>query len=113
MKPLALIASTFLLSLTVFSVQAGDHGDDKSGKIKKKHHSHMAARIKKADTNEDGKISRDEFLAHAEQRFAKMDTNGDGFVTAEEGKAAHKKMRQEHKQRVKERRQQKADANNE
>jgi Ca2+-binding EF-hand superfamily protein len=38
----------------------------------------------RADTNGDGKISREEFLAASEQRFTRMDKNSDGFITADE-----------------------------
>ena len=36
------------------------------------------------DTNGDGRVSKDEFLAMAKTRFAKLDKNGDGFLTADE-----------------------------
>jgi len=42
---------------------------------------HIARRL---DTNGDGMVSRNEFLAAARQRFAKLDTNGDGFISADE-----------------------------
>jgi Ca2+-binding EF-hand superfamily protein len=38
----------------------------------------------RADTDGDGKISRQEFLAQADARFARLDTNGDGVITADE-----------------------------
>jgi len=50
----------------------------------------------KMDTNKDGKISKEEFLAspmaqknpeRAEARFAKLDTDKDGFLSADELKA--------------------------
>lgn len=51
-----------------------------------------------ADTNKDGKISHDEFMAasqkRAEEHFKHMDTNGDGFVDQAERKAAFDQMRQ-------------------
>lgn len=54
-----------------------------------------------ADTNKDGKISHDEFMAasqkRAEEHFKRMDTNGDGFIDQAERKAAFEKMR-EHRQ---------------
>ena len=53
----------------------------------------IAAFIKRADTNNDGKISKEEFEAlgkkESEERFARMDGNGDGFVDQDEiGKMA-------------------------
>jgi Ca2+-binding EF-hand superfamily protein len=46
---------------------------------------HVSERIvKRLDTNGDGTVSREEFLAAAKQRFARLDKNGDGFVTADE-----------------------------
>lgn len=59
-----------------------------------------------ADTNKDGKISRDEFRAAHEKRsdamFKRMDTNGDGFIDQNEKKAAGEKMheRREHRREM-------------
>lgn len=76
--------------------------------------------FEKADADKDGKLSKEEFLAHKEMRmkkrmekgkgkfgkgfdgkkfnpekkFAKMDANSDGFITQEEMKV-HREMRKE------------------
>lgn len=52
----------------------------------------MMARM--ADANQDGAISRDEFLAAQGKHFAMMDANKDGTVTPEERQAARAKMRE-------------------
>jgi len=48
----------------------------------------IAAFIKRADTNSDGKISKEEFEVlgkkESEERFGRMDGNGDGFVDQDE-----------------------------
>jgi len=41
-------------------------------------------KLKTMDTNGDGQVSRDEYLAEAKQRFAQMDRNGDGVLTADD-----------------------------
>lgn len=56
------------------------------------------------DTNKDGVITKDEFLAKAEERFGMLDTNGDGQVTKEEHdakKAAWKEKMKEHRAKKK------------
>lgn len=40
--------------------------------------------VKHMDTNGDGLVSQDEFLAAARTRFARIDRNGDGFIDADE-----------------------------
>ncbi len=42
----------------------------------------------KMDTNHDGKLSQDEYLAPTKDLFARMDTNHDGFLTVSEVMAA-------------------------
>jgi Ca2+-binding EF-hand superfamily protein len=44
------------------------------------------------DTNNDGKISLDEYTAHAKAKFDSMDTDHDGKVTLAELNAAYDKM---------------------
>jgi Ca2+-binding EF-hand superfamily protein len=41
--------------------------------------------IRHMDTNGDGVVSQDEFMAAAKTRFTKVDKNGDGFIDADEG----------------------------
>lgn len=47
--------------------------------------------VQKLDTNHDGLVSRDEFLAGARTRFARFDRNGDGALTAADRPARHGK----------------------
>lgn len=49
------------------------------------------------DANGDGKISKDEFVAHATKRFEEMDSNKDSNVTKEEIKAHFEAKRAEWK----------------
>ncbi len=44
----------------------------------------LAAWLGRIDTNHDGVIDRDEFLADARAQFARMDLDHDGFITADE-----------------------------
>jgi len=47
--------------------------------------SRMAAHVvQRLDTNGDGVVSQDEFLAAAKKRFSHLDRNGDGFIDADE-----------------------------
>ncbi len=45
--------------------------------------------VKHMDTNGDGVVSQDEYIAAAKSRFAKLDKNGDGFIDADEMPAHH------------------------
>jgi hypothetical protein len=49
--------------------------------------------IAKADTNGDGRISRDEMRAQEDRRFAKLDTNSDGFIDQAEMDASRAKIK--------------------
>jgi uncharacterized membrane protein YebE (DUF533 family) len=54
--------------------------------------------MKKSDTNNDGKVSYDEFRSSHEERmekhFKRMDANSDGFIDQAEKQAMHDKMRE-------------------
>jgi Ca2+-binding EF-hand superfamily protein len=52
----------------------------------------MAERhVARLDTDKDGKVSRQEFLARQSEMFSKVDANSDGFVTPAEMTAQHEK----------------------
>lgn len=61
----------------------------------------LAKLLKNADSNSDGAISKDEFIAATQARFAKVDTNADDQVTKEERRAARQQRRAEFKERNK------------
>jgi hypothetical protein len=56
----------------------------------------------KADVNNDGKVSYEEFKAarekHMEDHFKRRDVNGDGFIDQAEKKAAREKWKEHHKE---------------
>lgn len=79
-------------SLLIVSQVTASESDRKS-----MHHKHMEERLQQVDSNQDGKIDLEEFLAHSEERFKEIDADGDGFISREEGRDAHKKMREKHK----------------
>lgn len=55
-----------------------------------KREQHFAAReVKHMDTNGDGVVSQEEYIAAAKARFSKLDKNGDGFIDADEMPAHH------------------------
>lgn len=45
-----------------------------------------------ADTNEDGMVTKEEFMTHHEKMFDESDANKDGSLDADERKALHSKM---------------------
>ena len=63
------------------------------GPISGRHGHHGGGRLARLDTNQDGKISRDEMRADADKHFDKLDTNGDGFIDKAEMDAARAKMK--------------------
>jgi Ca2+-binding EF-hand superfamily protein len=88
MLTLALIAGMFMPLLTGAQEKKGKSPDE---------------RFKALDTNNDGKLSKDEFVAQykddaekkgkAEMRFPRLDTNNDGFLSLEEFKAGMMKKK--------------------
>ena len=67
----------------------GDHEKMKSDDKGHKYHG-KCNKMSKMDTNEDGKISRREFMKHKGAMFDKHDTNGDGFLEKDERRSMMK-----------------------
>ncbi|MFP4097620.1 MAG: hypothetical protein ACLFP8_05905 [Alphaproteobacteria bacterium] len=59
--------------------------------------------FKHHDLNEDGVVTKDEFLESAEERFDKMDVDGDGEVTKDEAKEHRAGIKEKMQERRKER----------
>lgn len=93
LKIVVLMSTALFFSQAVMAEHAGGH-DEKNAN---KHH------VKKADTNNDGVVSRDEFMAkhqeHANKRFEKLDANKDGNIDDAEHKAARDHMK-EHRRKA-------------
>ncbi len=69
---------------------ADHHGGKKMDRMFEKH-----------DTDQDGVISKEEFLAHAEKRFIDMDEDGNNEISKEEAKAHKEKMKEKWKDKKK------------
>lgn len=68
------------------------------------HHEKMAGHMfKETDKNDDGFISKEEWIAKGDKMFAEIDTNKDGKLAHDEMKAHHEKKREEWKERREER----------
>ncbi len=78
------VALTLLMGSPLFAATDGDSG---------------AAFIHHFDSDKDGKVSLNEFLAPGVQSFKTIDADGDGFATADEAAAFEQKMREMMKKR--------------
>ncbi len=96
-----LVASFALCSATAYAEDAKDGKKPEDFEAKK------AARFQKADTNSDGKISKDEFVKARQEKldehFKQIDKDSDGFLTKDEFKDWRKHKRAEWKKRFAER----------
>lgn len=55
---------------------------------------HRKGKFERMDSDGDGVVTKDEFMAHSEKRFSKMDADGDGKITKEESDAARARMKE-------------------
>lgn len=85
-KSISYVALTAMLAFGAVTVYAEHH----AGSEAEKH-------AMKADVNNDGKVSFEEFknarIKKMEQRFKHRDTNGDGFIDESERAAAKEKFK--------------------
>jgi Ca2+-binding EF-hand superfamily protein len=57
---------------------------------------HRARMLERYDTNQDGAIDRDEFMAGRDDWFTKLDGDGDGVISQAEFDEAIARLREEH-----------------
>ncbi len=57
--------------------------------------------FERGDTNNDGVVTKEEFLAQSEESFKALDTDGDGKITKAEVEAKRQKMKERYQQRKK------------
>jgi len=72
------------VALPLFALPAFADRDDDDGDRYGRYGAKMLSRV---DTNDDGKVSKDEFLGRRLEVFQRMDTNGDGQLSREEAAA--------------------------
>jgi Ca2+-binding EF-hand superfamily protein len=99
MKKLILMtaAAVFVIS----PAMADDHKGKKDGKK-------LEEMFKSTDSDSDGMISLDEYLAHVEEKagkkFSEKDTNDDGMVSMDEAKAYNEMKKDKYKEKWSEKR---------
>lgn len=71
----------------------GGYGDKKDAYGGDKKYGEGRCGMSMADTDNDGRVSRDEHARHAEKMFDKMDTSRDGYIDKDEASAMRKKYR--------------------
>lgn len=69
---------------------AGKEGKCGEGKCGEGKASCKLKKMKKMDANDDGSISKDEFMSHAESKFERKDKNSDGVISTDEMKQMKK-----------------------
>tara|TARA_B100000073_G_C23744367_1_gene574653 strand:- start:580 stop:1005 length:426 start_codon:yes stop_codon:yes gene_type:complete len=92
----ALFLGAAILGLSASAYAEGGMKDKKHHFDKKGHHERM---LKKLDTNQDGKISKAEFLTESEKRFTEIDADANGELTSEEMQKHHEARREEMKKK--------------
>ena len=91
-KPLMLgLLSAAALGLSTIPASAAHHGAEKA-----------TERFNTLDTDGNGTISREEFMAEADSRFSGLDRDDSGDLSQEELKARAKDMRGKMKEKMKE-----------
>ncbi len=109
-KYLFLTASVLVFSAVVILPAYAEHHEGKEAKgIFAKH-----------DANNDGVVTKDEFMSHAETKFKEIDKNSDGKINKEESethraewKEKHKEKREDIKEKMKEKIKDKVDESRE
>ena len=77
----------------------GDRDGDNKRRGDRNNNGNLSDRaIRTIDTDEDGQVSVEEYMAHAQQRFSDLDLDGNNFVTSEEAQEAAEIMREKQRE---------------
>lgn len=68
----------------------------KQGHSGKEDHGKCGNMMSKIDSDEDGKISKEEFIKYHEEKFKKKDLNNDGFIDEDEMQKMMEKYKHKH-----------------
>lgn len=86
------LAAVALGALSIASTDVMAHNHDDKG--------YKGKMMEKVDTDGDGAISKEEFMAKHEEKFTKMDTDADGLISKEEHKAAKMERKEKMKEKM-------------
>ncbi len=81
-----LLLSAFIISPVSASDNPFNMSDQVSGYMIADSHGGKHCKMKNMDTDGDGSVSKEEFMAHAEKKFSHKDKNGDGVLSSDEMK---------------------------
>lgn len=91
-----ILIALLLFAGVTFTLSAKHHKGGHAG-MKGPMHGKM---LEKIDTDNDGKISKQEWQAHHDERFAELDADKDGAISQDEFKAHHQKMMKAHQAKM-------------
>ena len=95
----AAVIGAFALTSTAAVAEHHEDGKHQKG-------DYVGKMMERVDTNNDGQISKAEFMAKHEEAFAKMDADGNGTLSTEELSSAKAEMKEKWKE-MKEKREEK------
>lgn len=101
MKKIMTLAALALIAMPAVSF-AQEPAETPKAEEGKGEHKGPGKMFKETDTNGDGQMSKEEFMAFHEKRFGEMDSNGDGQISGEEAKAKAQEWREKMKEKRKE-----------
>ena len=94
MRKAVMFAALAVLFLGGATFAMADHGGrDRKADCKSRHFK----KFEKKDSNSDGVITKEEFIAYAESRFARMDADGNDRVTREESESSRAAKKEKYK----------------
>tara|TARA_B100001989_G_C24550561_1_gene474265 strand:+ start:2288 stop:2608 length:321 start_codon:yes stop_codon:yes gene_type:complete len=92
-----LLFTTLAICALASTPALADHHE--GGKMKEKMGMKHDKMFDKHDSNADGVVTKEEFMAHVEEKFNKMDADGNGEITKDESREYYKAKHEEWKEK--------------